>query len=506
MEITITCNAVEAQKTSALLLLFASPLSPEKPTALNLSHPTSYLAKVNALVQHGDFHGKARELIWLYPENTAAKRLLVAGLARDKEENTLDAPFLQRVIAHAVAACRRLGVKDLCLPLCGAILDQFNPTRLAQLVVEAALLANYQFTSYKSHPDKNTAPLQALTLLCENARHETAVQSGARVGKILGTWTCRARDLQNTPANDLTPARFAMIAQEHAAAAKFSCEVWDEGKIREQKMGALLGVAQGSAHAPRFVILERKAGAENQPTLVLIGKGVTFDSGGLAIKGLESMLEMKYDMSGAAVVLAAMCALAEFDTPLHMVGLIPLVENMPSGTAQRPGDVVRTCNGKTIEVADTDAEGRLILAEALAFASRYKPDAVIDIATLTGAMHYVLGDTAAGLFANKSALAERIKKAAQQTGERVWELPLYPEFTQQLESEIADIRNVASKRGAGASKGAAFLASFADGYEWAHLDIAAVASSNKATALTPRGGTGWGVRLLAEVLMSWEEK
>ncbi|MEK7728806.1 MAG: leucyl aminopeptidase [candidate division KSB1 bacterium] len=502
MEITITCNAVATQQTSALLLLFAPPAA-EKFAAFNLSQPTSYFSYVKPLIQHGDFHGRSRELFWLYPENLPAKRLLLSGIGKEQEESKLDGPFLQRIIANAIAACRRLSVKELCIPLAGALLDQFPPTRAAQLIVEAALLANYQFTRYKTRSDKNTSALATLTLLLEDDKHATAIREGAHSGKILGTWTCHARDLQNTPANDLSPSRFAELAQEQAETVGLACEVWDEMKIREEKMGALLGVAQGSPQPPRFVILEKNAEAKEQPTLVLIGKGVTFDSGGLAIKSLDSMLEMKFDMSGAAVVLSTMCALAELQTPLHVVGLIPLVENMPSGTAQRPGDVVRTCNGKTIEVADTDAEGRLILAEALAYAARYKPDAVIDLATLTGAMAYVLGDTAAGLFSNEPALAECIKKAAQQIGERVWELPLFPEFTQQLESEIADIRNVASKRGAGASKGAAFLASFVDGYKWAHLDIAAVAAAMKSTALTPKGGTGWGVRLMVEFCRQW---
>ncbi len=505
MKITVTCNAVEAQTTSALVLLFAPHTSPEKVAAFNLSQPTSYLSKVTTLVQRGDFHGKARELRWLYLEGAPAQRLLVAGIGRDKDDENFDGAFLQRVIANAVAASRKLGINELCVPLAGPMLDQFGGTNAARLVAEAVLLANYRFAQYKTPTEKNNTVLQTLTLLLENCKPEAAVKSGAHIGRVLGTWTCRARDLQNTPPNALSPIRFAELAQEYAHAAKLSCEVWDEHKIREQGMGALLGVAQGSLQPPRFVILESAAHQATQPTLVLVGKGVTFDSGGLAIKPLESMLDMKYDMSGAAVVLSAMCALAELESPLHLVGLLPLVENMPSGTAQRPGDVVRACNGKTIEVADTDAEGRLLLAESLAYASRFQPEAVIDIATLTGAMFYVLGDAAAGLFANDASLAARIKNAAQHTGERVWELPLYPEFSQQLESEIADIRNVASKRGAGASKGAAFLASFVAGYKWAHLDIAAMASSTKPTALAPKGGTGWGVRLLVELCLNWSE-
>lgn len=502
MEITITHNAIETQAASALFLLFAPPAAPDKLAAFNLSQPAPYFSQIKTLVQHGDFHGRSRELLWLYPENLPAQRLLVGGIQRDKNDNKIDGPFLQRLVANAVAACRRLGVKELCFPLGGALLDQFEPARAAHLVAEAARLANYQFHHYKTQTEKLTAPLQTLTLLCENESPLAAIKSGAHLGNTIGAWTCRSRDWQNTPPNLLSPAHFAEIAQQHARATKLECEIWDEQKIREHKMGALLGVAQGSVQAPRFVLLEKKA-EPREPTLVLVGKGVTFDSGGLAIKPLESMLEMKYDMSGAAVVLAAMCALAELETPLHLVGLIPLVENMPSGTAQRPGDVVTACNGKTIEVADTDAEGRLILAEALAYASRFKPEAIIDIATLTGAMNYVLGDTAAGLFSNEASLATRIKHAAQQTGERVWELPLYPEFTQQLESEIADIRNTASKRGAGASKGAAFLAAFVEGHKWAHLDIAAMASASRGSALTPRGGTGWGVRLLVEVCRQW---
>lgn len=502
MEIKITCNAPTAHETSALLLLFA-PTVVEKLAAFNLTQPTPYLSHVKPLVQHGDFHGRTRELFWLYPENAPAKRLLLCGIGKEKEEGKLEGPFLQRIIGNAIAACRRMNLKELCIPISGTLLEQFSPARAAHLIVEAARLANYQFSRYKTRNEKNHAPLETLTLLLEHAAHEAAIAEGARTGKITGAWTCYARDLQNTPPNDLSPARFAELAQEAATTAELVCEVWDEQKIREQRMGALLGVAQGSLQPPRFVVLEKKSATQEQPTIVLIGKGVTFDSGGLAIKPLDSMLEMKYDMSGAAVVLATMCALAELQTPLHLVALLPLVENMPSGTAQRPGDVVRTCNGKTIEVADTDAEGRLILAEALAYANRYKPAAVIDLATLTGAMAYVLGDTAAGLFTNDPALAERIKKAAQQIGERVWELPLYPEFSQQLESEIADIRNVASKRGAGASKGAAFLSNFAEGYKWAHLDIAALASTAKPTALAPKGGSGWGVRLMVEFCRQW---
>jgi leucyl aminopeptidase len=239
---------------------------------------------------------------------------------------------------------------------------------------------------------------------------------------------------------------------------------------------------------------------------VLVGKGITFDTGGISIKPADDLDLMKFDMSGAAVVLATMCALAELQATLHLVGLMPLAENMPSGSAQRPGDIVRACNGKTIEVADTDAEGRLILADALAFAHRYKPKAVIDLATLTGAIYTALGETAAGLFGNDQILMTRIKKAAERTGERVWELPLFQEFFDYMKSDIADIRNIASKpSGGGSSKGAAFLATFAEGYKWAHLDIAAMAHPKEDKPLAPKGGSGYGVRLLAQFCRDWIE-
>jgi leucyl aminopeptidase len=237
---------------------------------------------------------------------------------------------------------------------------------------------------------------------------------------------------------------------------------------------------------------------------VLVGKGITFDTGGISIKPADDMDQMKFDMSGAATVLATMCALAQLQVPLYVVGLIPSAENMPGGSAQRPGDVVRACNGKTIEVADTDAEGRLILADALAYAHRYKPRAVVDLATLTGAISVALGETAAGLFGNDPALINRLKKAAERTGERLWEMPLFPEFFEYMKSEVADIRNFADKpKGGGASKGAAFLATFAEGYKWAHLDIAGVAHPQNDKPLTPKGGSGWGVRLLVQFCRDW---
>lgn len=505
MEITVKSGHADTMSCAALLLLIPPATAKADLQIFNLAEKSKHLPAISKLLRLGDFHGNADETAWLHPDEAPAQRVLLAGLGRREGEldKPKDGPHLQRVIANAVAAARKLGVQDICVPLAGALADQFGEREAARLLAEAALLANYQFAKYKSKADPHTQPLQRLLLAVENSRQQAEAAAGVEQGRVIATWTCCARDLQNTPPNDLTPELFAQMAQVKAAEARISCRVFDENMIRELRMGALLAVAQGSSNPPRFVVLENQR-PDSADTIVLIGKGVTFDSGGLSLKSPEAMEEMKFDMSGAAAALSATCCLAQLRTPLHLVCLLPLVENMPSGQALRPGDIVRASNGKTIEVADTDAEGRLILADALAYASRFAPQAVIDLATLTGSVFHALGDAAAGLFSNDSVLRDRIKQAAQTSGERVWELPLFPEFSQHLDSEIADVRNISAKKtGAGASHGAAFLAAFVNGCKWAHLDIAAVAFPQETTPLCPAKGTGWGVRLLTQFCLDW---
>jgi leucyl aminopeptidase len=401
---------------------------------------------------------------------------------------------------------RKNGIRSLCLAFDTLPLSGLGVNKKAQLVVEALQLANYQFAKYKSSQEGRDKPLESAVVLLGNEKDLIPAQDGHRIGEIVARWTCFARDLQNTPANDLTPSHLAETAKGKSRKAGLRCRVFDQKGIAQLKMGALLGVGQGSANEPRFVVLEHKPARRAGGTIVLIGKGITFDTGGISIKSSDGLDTMKYDMSGAATVLAALCALAELGVPLHVAGLMPCAENMPGGRAQRPGDIVRACNGKTIEVADTDAEGRLVLADALAYAERYKPAAVIDLATLTGSVYSALGAAAAGLFGKDEKLLEEIKRAAAATGERVWQLPLFKEFSDAMKSEIADIRNLPAKSvGAGASTGAAFLEAFAKGYAWAHLDIAAVAHPKEERPITPKGGSGWGVRLLVQFCRDrWE--
>jgi leucyl aminopeptidase len=504
MEIQISAAKLETAKCAALALL----LPQEAPNAAMKNVHSSLIARV---YRQKDFTGKLEETVWLYPPEGAA-RLLIVGFGewsgKIKENETRQ--NFQNAIGYAVQAARKLAIEDLSMSLEGPFVEKFGYRLTAQYVAEALCLANYRFLKYKSAVPDNEKPLQKTTLLFDDERQAAEIKEGVRVGEIIGKWSCFARDLQNTPTNDLPPSRLAEIAAEKAAELKIACTVHDEKGIRGLGMGALLGVGQGSVNPPRFVVLEYKpqnhSRHENGP-LILVGKGITFDSGGISIKPADNMDLMKYDMSGAAVVLATIGAVVQLQLPLHVIGLMPLAENMPGGSAQRPGDIVRTCNGKTIEVADTDAEGRLILADALAYAHRYKPKAVIDLATLTGAIYTALGETAAGLFSNDTGLTTRLKKSAERTGERVWELPLFPEFFEYMKSDIADIRNIASKpSGGGSSKGAAFLATFAEGYKWAHLDIAAMAHPREDKPLVPKGGSGYGVRLLIQFCREWTER
>ncbi|MFQ5771006.1 MAG: leucyl aminopeptidase, partial [bacterium] len=340
--------------------------------------------------------------------------------------------------------------------------------------------------------------------LFQKSNLEEEVQKGIQWGKVVSEAANFTRDLQNHPGNWITPTRLAEIARETAKEGGLKCDVLVKEDMEELRMGALLGVAQGSVEPPKFIVLEHNSGKANIDTIVFVGKGITFDSGGISIKPSEKMEEMKFDMSGGAAVMGALKACAQLDIPLHVVGLIPATENLPGGHSMKPGDILRTSSGKTIEIINTDAEGRLILADALDYAKRYQPRAVVDLATLTGACVVALGHYATGLFGKDSNLLSRLKQAGEKTGERLWELPLWEAYDEDIKSDYADVKNSAGRWG-GAITAAAFLAKFADGYPWAHLDIAGTAWSDKELAYVPKGGTGLGVRLMLQFLRDWVE-
>jgi leucyl aminopeptidase len=323
------------------------------------------------------------------------------------------------------------------------------------------------------------------------------------VGQAVARGVAFARDLANGPANDVTPAVLGDEAQALGERLGLKVTVLDKAQLTEQGFGGMLAVGQGSANEPRFVVMEHGAAGEGRPTICLVGKGITFDTGGISIKPAEGMDNMKMDMGGAAAVFGAMHAVAELKLPLHVVGMVCAAENMPSSTAYRPGDILRTLSGKTIEVLNTDAEGRIVLADGLFYAQRYNPTAIVDLATLTGAVMVALGPHAVGMMGTSQELADRLSRAGETSAERVWQLPLWDEYKEMMKSEIADLKNTGGRYG-GAITAAGFLSAFVGDFPWVHLDIAGTAWVERPTRpYQSRGATGVGVRLLVELLQGY---
>jgi leucyl aminopeptidase len=445
---------------------------------------------LSGFLKQGDFEGKVAETAVLYPRGIRARRLILVGLGPQQD---LDLRAVRLASAAAAKRARDLGALTVASVVHGAGRGGLALAEAAQAVAEGALLGHYRFDAYRSGPRRPAVGRFEVVV------HAEADLAPAREAVALGgEWaaaTCLARDLANTPGQDLTPAALAARAGALGQAAGAKVQVLDVPAMEKLGMGALLAVGRGSANPPRFVVLDHgPRGARS--TVVLVGKGITFDTGGISLKPHANMHQMKYDMSGAAAVLGAFSALGSVAPPGRVVGLLPLAENMPGGSAVKPGDVVRTLDGASVEVTNTDAEGRLVLADALAYARRFEPDAVVDLATLTGAISIALGNEAAGLFTNHPPLADELRAASQATGERIWELPLWKEYEPDLASDVADILNAAAKREGGAILGATFLKRFAAGTRWAHLDIASTAWAPADRPHEPRGATGFGARLL----------
>ncbi len=372
--------------------------------------------------------------------------------------------------------------------------------RPAQATAEGVFLAGYRYDRFLGEQARESRQLPGtVTLLIENSRDRQACQEALERARKLCRAVMTARDLVNTPGNLKSPAYLADQARIVAEQSTLACTVLDLPELTEAGCGALLGVAQGSAREPRMIILEHRGGGADQAPVALIGKGVVFDAGGISLKPAEKMDEMKMDMAGGAAVIGTMFAAAMLELPINLVGIVPAVENLPSATAYRPGDILTSLSGKTIEVLNTDAEGRLILADALTYAKRYQPEMVIDLATLTGACVIALGHHATAVLGNDQKLVDALLQAGRESGERLWQLPLWDDYDQQIKSEVADVKNTGG-RPAGTITAAAFLKKFAGDFRWAHLDIAGTAWRDQDQPYIPRGGSGVGVRLLITFL------
>lgn len=427
---------------------------------------------------------------------------LVVGLGKVKDL-TLDR--LRQIAGTAAKAARGRGFQSIAFPL---IEDSKlgAASAVAQALAEGALLSLYQYTQLKTlSREEQSKKITAITLIGERASELSSARQAADKAQVIAEAVCLARDYITAPSNIVTPTFLASEARRIAREQKFKCTTIPFAKLKELGFGGIVGVAQGSAHPAQFIVLEYAA-KKPKAKVALCGKGITFDTGGINIKSAANKIElMKYDMSGAAAVLATLQAAAKLKLPFHLIGIIAATENMPSGSAQKPSDVLRTLSGKTVEVLNTDAEGRLVLSDCLHYAKRFKPDATIDIATLTGAATVALGSQAIGLMSNDDALAARITESGDATRERVWRLPLWEEYGgAYIKSDIADLKNISGTTEAGTITAGKFLEQFVGDMKWAHLDIAATAWSEKDKPYIPKGAAGIGVRLLVELLCNWK--
>jgi len=431
----------------------------------------------------GDVKGKSGETNMFYING---QRILLIGLGK-KDKFNASGVRLAAGKASRAAISKKVGsvaVECFCSGLDSC-----------QAMGEGLVLGSYQFLDYKTKNEKNFELKSATVIGCDHDE----IMKGAAIGKAV----CFARDLANHPGNVTTPSRLAEEAGEIAKEGGMKLTVFDRKEITAMGMGALAGVAQGTDEPPKFIVLEYFGSDESQNPKILVGKGLTFDAGGISIKPSSKMDEMKYDMCGSAVVLGVFKALAALKPKLNVVGIVPSTENLVGAKAYKPGDILTAYNGKTIEVLNTDAEGRLILADGLSYASKhYEPEYILDFATLTGAVLVALGHVAAGVLGTDEDLMRLVKESSVNAEEKVWELPLWPEFCKQVKSKIADVKNTGAARQAGTIAGAAFLKEFVGGrIPWVHFDIAGTAWGGKPTSIDPKGSaTGWGVRLVLDLI------
>jgi leucyl aminopeptidase len=448
---------------------------------------------VSKVVRRGDMQGKSGTTLLLHEVPGARGRVLLVGLGREGEFREMQ---YREAVAAALRALQGTGAEEAALHLTELAVGRHDARWKVTQAVTVAGASGYRFTQMKSKAEEDRPALRRLALSVDRAAGKPAA-AGLEHGLAVTHGVNLARDLGNLPPNVCTPSHLADEARELARRYRMKLTVLGREDMERLGMRTLLSVAQGSAEPPRFITLEHRGGPKGQKPVVLVGKGITFDTGGISIKPAADMDEMKFDMCGAAAVLGTLKAAGEMRLPVNLVGAIPSTENMPGGRATRPGDIVKSLSGQTVEILNTDAEGRLILCDALTYVERFRPAAVIDIATLTGACVIALGHVATGLFANDEALAREVTAAGEEACDRVWRMPLWDDYQEQLKSNFADFANIGG-RPAGAVTAACFLARFARKFKWAHLDIAGTAwKSGK-----EKGATGRPVPLLTQLLVN----
>lgn len=495
MKINVVAGDItQSEVDAAIVNLFEGVKSPAGATG---AMDKAMDGAISSLIEDGELTGKKNELVLIHTfGKVKPKRVLVAGLGK-QDKFTLET--VRQVMAASGRHLRRRGVQKVATIVHGAGIGGLDAADATQAMTEGALLGLYRFDRYKSNNDKKE--ISELQIVEVDDSKLPAMEAGSAKGQILAEAATLARDMANEPSNNMTPSNMAEIAEKVAGEVGLEVEVLEEPQMEELGMGALLGVAKGTNEPPRFIVLRYTGDKENTSQNVgLLGKGVTFDSGGISLKPAANMGEMKGDMAGGASVIAAMKAIGQLKPKINVTGLVPASENLPGGKAQKPGDVVRAMNGKTIEIENTDAEGRLLLADALSYGRKHGISPMIDVATLTGAIVTALGGICVGAFSNDQTEVDRILKAGEKAGEKIWQLPIFDEYREQNKSDVADVKNTGG-RPAGSITAALFLNEFSEDTPWVHLDIAGVDIARKETGYLVKGATGIPVRTLVNYVL-----
>ena len=490
MEFSIKSGSPEKQRTGCVVV---GVFDNRKLTASAQAVDTASRKYISEILRRGDHEGKAGTTL-LLPKvpHIQADRVLLVGLGRERDFG--EAAY-RGAIAAAVRALRSTGAADACFCLTELPLKRRDVDWKIEQAVILVVEGCYRFDRMKSKPPAAGKALKKVTLQVPSRTDIAAGESAAARGQAIAAGMSFAKDLGNLPGNVCTPTYLAEQAVELGKSAGLKVTILDKKEIEKLGMGSFLAVAQGSVQPPKLIVMEYHGGKKDAPPVALVGKGITFDTGGISIKPAAEMDEMKFDMCGAASVFGTLKAVAAMKLPVNVVGVVPATENMPDGNAIKPGDIVTTMSGQTVEILNTDAEGRLILCDALTYVEKYKPAAVIDIATLTGAMVIALGHVATGMFANSDPLAREIIAAGDSAWDRAWHMPLWDDYQDMLKSNFADFPNIGTRAG-GSITAACFLARFTKAYPWAHLDIAGTAWKSGGE----KGATGRPVALLSHFI------
>jgi leucyl aminopeptidase len=493
MKITLTNDLITNVACDVLIVgVFKDAVTPNLGTNWPESLLSSHIAEI--ISEQSDC-GKYGESTVIHTWGAiGAKRVLLLGMGKEEE---LSIDKARALFASVMRTIQKMNISSVAMVLSNFITATKTRTAVTQAVVEGALLGTYQFNYYKTIQPE-TKPIETLHLIECNTENNYIINQCIHKATIIGDSVNLTRDLINHPSQYMTPTQMATQAQKIALQNNLEITILEKEDMEKEKMNALLSVAQGSAEPPKMIVLKYNGDITNEQVIAFVGKGVTFDSGGISIKPSLNMDEMKDDMSGGAAVLGAMAAIGRLKPKINIIGIIPCTENMPSGNAYKPGDVIFSMSGKTIEIINTDAEGRLILADAITYALTLGVTQIIDIATLTGACVVALGNITSGLLTNNSTLCKNVLHAAEEVGEKMWQFPNFSEYKEQIKSNIADLKNTGGRMG-GAITAGVFIEEFAENVPWVHIDIAGTAYIDKENGYNVKGATGIGTRTLIQL-------